>query len=109
MLESFLSDFSFIKETLDKEGDHNFFGRDFSFFSTEPILFYHSDKDAIVYVNSHFTKEFNYTVNDISNWKYSIYPLLSSEDQEPFRQAMKTLLEFDGGSPPDANYRLIAK
>ncbi len=109
MLESFLSDFSFIKETLDKEGDHNFFGRDFSFFSTEPILFYHSDKDAIVYMNSTFTKEFNYSVEDLSSWKYSIYPLLNNEDQEPFRQAMKALLESDGEYPPDANYRLIAK
>ncbi len=109
MLESFLSDFAFIKETLDKEGDHNFFGRDFSFFSTEPILFYHSDKDAIVYVNNHFTKEFNYTVDDISDWKYSIYPLLSSDDQESFRNAMKSLLEYDGESMPDASYRLIAK
>jgi hypothetical protein len=82
MLESFLSDFSFIKDTLDKEGDHNFFGRDFSFFSTEPILFYNSDKDVIVYVNSRFTDEFNYTVDDLAEWKYSIYPLLNAEDQE---------------------------
>ncbi len=109
MLESFLSDFSFIKETLDKEGDHNFFGRDFSFFSTEPILFYNSEKDVIVYANSHFTDEFNYTVDDLSDWKYSIYPLLSPDDQDAFRAAMKTLLEYDGESAPDTNYRLIGK
>ncbi|MES2328875.1 MAG: ATP-binding protein [Bacteroidota bacterium] len=109
MLESFLSDFSFIKDTLDKEGDHNFFGRDFSFFSTEPILFYHSDRDAIVYVNSRFTDEFNYTVEDLAEWKYSIYPLLNTDDHEDFRKEMKTLLEYDGESMPDANYRLVAK
>lgn len=109
MLESFLSDFSFIKDTLDKEGDHQFFGRDFSFFSTEPILFYNSDKDAIVYVNSRFTDEFNYTVDDLAEWKYSIYPLLNIDDQVEFRKAMKTLLEYDGEHIPDTNYRLIAK
>ncbi|MEO8172699.1 MAG: ATP-binding protein [Sediminibacterium sp.] len=109
MLESFLSDFSFIKDTLDKEGDHNFFGRDFSFFSTEPILFYNSEKDVIVYVNSRFTDEFNYTVEDLADWKYSIYPLLNTEDQQAFRKAIETLLEYDGEHMPDTNYRLIAK
>ncbi len=109
MLESFLSDFSFIKDTLDKEGNHNFFGREFSFFSTEPILFYNSEHDTIAYVNSRFTDEFNYTVDDIADWKYSIYPLLSNEHHAEFRQAMKTLLEYDGEHPPDTNYRLIAK
>jgi signal transduction histidine kinase len=109
MLESFLSDFSFIKDTLDKEGDHNFFGKDFSFFSTEPILFYNSDKDAIVYVNSRFTDEFNYTVEDLAAWKYSIYPLLNNEDQNAFREAMKNLLAEAGDHLPDTNYRLIAK
>ncbi|MES2372873.1 MAG: ATP-binding protein [Bacteroidota bacterium] len=109
MLESFLSDFSFIKDTLDKEGDHNFFGRNFSFFSTEPILFYNSDKDAIVYVNSQFTDEFNYTVEDLAEWKYSIYPLLNTEDQETFRNAIQTLLADDGRPMSDTNYRLIAK
>jgi PAS domain S-box-containing protein len=109
MLESFLSDFSFIKDTLDKEGDHNFFGRNFSFFSTGPILFYNSDRDAIVYVNSQFADEFNYTVDDLAEWKYSIYPLLNLEDQESFRKAIQTLMTYDGGQMPDANYRLIAK
>lgn len=110
MLESFLSDFSFIKETLDKEGDHNFFGRDFSFFSVEPILFYNSDKDAIVYMNSRFADEFNYTVDDLAEWKYSIYPLLSADDQEEFRLAMKTLTENEGNyHVPDATLRLVAK
>lgn len=109
MLESFLSDFSFIKETLDKENDQNFFGREFSFFSTEPVLFYLADKDRIVYVNSQFTKEFNYTVDDISQWKYSIYPLLSAGEQDSFIQAIKTLLENDDESAPDASYRLSAK
>jgi signal transduction histidine kinase len=109
MLESFLSDFSFIKDTLDKEGDHNFFGRDFSFFSAEPILFYNSDKDVIVYLNSRFTDEFNYTVEDLAEWKYSIYPLLNAGDQESFRKAIQTLVAYDGEHIPDTNYRLIAK
>ncbi len=109
MLESFLSDFSFIKNALDEEGEPNFFGKDFSFFSAEPILFYNSDKDVIVYVNSRFIDEFNYTVEDLAEWKYSIYPLLNDEDREIFRIAMKNLLEYDGAHLPDSNYRLIAK
>jgi signal transduction histidine kinase len=109
MLESFLSDFAFIKDTLDKEGDHNFFGRNFSFFSTQPILFYNSERDTVVYVNSNFTDEFNYTVDDLAEWKYSIYPLLNSADHDAFREAMKSLVEFDGASSPDATYKLITK
>ena len=111
MLESFLSDFSFIKESLDKEGDHDFFGKSFSFFSAEPILFYNSDKDVIVYMNSRFADEFNYTIEDLAEWKYSIYPLLCSDDQGAFKECMQCLL---GDTPEDnnfsnGNYRLIAK
>lgn len=111
MLESFLSDFSLIKETLDKEGSHDFFGKNFSFFSTEPILFYNSEKDAIVYMNSRFADEFNYTVEDLAEWKYSIYPLLSNEDQEEFRESMSGLLNAsdEGSNVVDGKYRLIAK
>lgn len=110
MLESFLSDFSFIKETLDKEGDHNFFGRNFSFFSIEPILFYNADRDAIVYMNSRFADEFCYTVDDLAEWKYSIYPLVGEDDREEFRLAMKTLVENEGDyHVPDATMRLVAK
>jgi PAS domain S-box-containing protein len=111
MLESFLSDFSFIKETLDKEGAHDFFGKNFSFFSAEPILFYNSERDAIVYMNSRFADEFNYTVEDLADWKYSIYPLLSGDDQEAFRECMRGLLDGieEGCNVVDGKYRLIAK
>lgn len=109
MLESFLSDFGLIKDTLDKEGDHSFFGKDFSFFSAEPILFYNSDKDVIVYMNSRFADEFNYTIDDLAEWKYSIYPLLNDEDQEPFKDAIKAVLEGKEYDVHDANYRLVGK
>ncbi len=110
MLESFLSDLAFIKETLDKDGDHNFFGKNFSFFSTGPILFYNSDKDTIIYMNSHFADELNYTVEDLAEWKYSIYPLLSAESQEGFREAMRSLLDSSNGeSTSDESFKLLAK
>lgn len=109
MLESFLSDFSYIKETLDKEGDHDFFGMNFSFFLTEPILFYNSEKDTIVYMNSNFIDEFNYSIEDLAEWKYSIYPLLNNEAQEEFRSAMKSVLNQEDIYIPDANYKLLAK
>ncbi len=109
MLESFLSDFALIKETLDKEGDHNFFGKDFSFFSAEPILFYHSDKDLIVYMNSRFADEFNYTIEDLAEKKYSIYPLLNHDDQESFKEAMNSVIDGKEYEVPDAHYRLVGK
>ena len=99
MLDSFLNDFSFIRDTFEKDGDHNFFGKDFSFFSADPILFYNNAKDVIVYANSMFTTEFNYTVEDLAEWKYSIFPLLNKEDQEPFRTALKNLLDGNDLSP----------
>ena len=64
MLDSFLSDFAEIKDTLGKEESPNFFGKNFSFFSAEPILFYNNEKDVIVYANSMFSNEFNYTINN---------------------------------------------
>src|SRR6187402_3176855 len=107
MLDSFVTGFTEIRDELNKEGDHNFFGKNFSFFSTEPILFYNSEKDVIVYANSMFSDEFNFTVEDLAEWKYSIYPLLSSENQESFRQAMKALLDGNENTHfPDASYRL---
>ncbi len=110
MLDSFLTDFNEIRDTLDKEGDHNFFGKNFSFFSAEPILFYNNEKDVIVYANSMFSNEFNYTVEDLAEWKYSIYPLLNKEDQAPFKEAMRALLDGDENTVcPDASYRLINK
>ena len=87
MLDSFLSDFNEIRDTLGKEGNHQFFGKNFSFFSAEPILFYNNEKDVIVYANSMFNTEFNYTINDLEDWKYSIYPLLNNEDQLLFKNA----------------------
>jgi PAS domain S-box-containing protein len=110
MLESFLTDFTDIRDTLNKDGDHTFFGKTFSFFSAEPILFYNNEKDVIVYANSLFREEFNYSVEDLAEWKYSIYPLLNKEDQEPFRNAMNMLLKGDENSLfPDATYRLVNK
>ncbi len=110
MLETFLADINDIRDTLSKEGDHNFFGKTFSFFSAEPILFYNNEKDVIVYANSMFSNEFNFTVEDLAEWKYSIYPLLNKDDQEPFREAMHQLLNGDGSNLlPDTSYRLINK
>jgi len=109
MLQSFLSDFSYIKETLDKEGDPEFFGMNFSFFLTEPILFYNSEKDIIIYMNSNFIEEFNYSIDDLAEWKYSIYPLLCNEAQEEFRSAMRIVLNQEDFSIPDTNYKLLAK
>ncbi|MCW3091570.1 MAG: domain S-box protein [Ferruginibacter sp.] len=109
MLDSFLTEFAEIRDTLSKDGDHNFFGKDFSFFSAEPILFYNNEKDVIVYANSMFSNEFNYSVNDLADWKYSIYPLLNKEDQEPFKNAMNALMNGDETVPQDATYRLVNK
>lgn len=110
MLDSFLSDFSLIKNTFDTEGDHNLFGKKFSFFSAEPIIFYNSETDVIVYANSMFSDEFNFTVEDLAEWKYSMYPLLNKEDQEPFKKAIDALLTWDESNPfPDATYRLVNK
>lgn len=110
MLDSFLTEFTEIRNELGKEGDHNFFGKNFSFFSAEPILFYNNEKDVIVYANSMFSNEFNFTVDDLADWKYSIYPLINQEDQEPFRMAMKAMMEGDeNAASPDASYRLINK
>ncbi len=110
MLDSFLTDFADIRDTLTKEGDHKFFGKNFSFFSAEPILFYNNEKDVIVYANSTFSNEFNFSVEDLAEWKYSIYPLINKEDQAPFKEAMKALLDGDENTVcPDASYRLINK
>ncbi len=110
MLDSLLNDFTVIRDTFDKEGDHNFFGKNFSFFSAEPILFYNNEKDVIVYANSMFTDEFNYTVEDLAEWKYSFFPLLNHEDQEPFKAAMKALINGDVTSvSPDGVYKLVGK
>ncbi len=110
MLDSFLTEFTEIRDELGKEGDHNFFGKNFSFFSAEPILFYNNEKDVIVYANSLFSSEFNFTVEDLADWKYSIYPLINKEDQAPFREAMKALLDGDDKTvSPDATYRLVNK
>ena len=110
MLNSFLSEFTEIIDALGKDGDHNFFGKNFSFFSAEPILFYNNEKDVIVYANSMFSNEFNYTVDDLAEWKYSILPLLNKEDQQPFKDAMQSLLDGDEDTIcPDASYRLVNK
>jgi len=110
MLDSFLTEFTEIRDELGKEGEHSFFGKNFSFFSAEPILFYNNEKDVIVYANNLFSNEFNFTVEDLADWKYSIYPLINKEDQAPFREAMKVLLAGNGDAIfPDATYRLVNK
>jgi len=110
MLDSFLTEFTQIRDELGKEGEHNFFGKNFSFFSAEPILFYNNEKDVIVYANSLFSNEFNFTVEDLADWKYSIYPLINKEDQAPFKEAMKALLDGDDNTVfPDATYRILNK
>ncbi|MEO5893319.1 MAG: ATP-binding protein [Ferruginibacter sp.] len=111
MLDSFVKGFTEIRDALDgDEADYNFFGKNFSFFSAEPILFYNTEKDVIVYANSMFSTEFNYTVEDLAEWKYSIYPLLNEDDHVPFKQAIKSLLEGDENTHfPDASYRLVNK
>src|SRR3954465_1652688 len=106
MLDSFVKGFTEIRDTLSRAGDHNFFGKDFSFFSAEPILFYNTEKEVIVYANSMFSNEFHYTVEDLAEWKYSIYPLLNEEDRTLFRDAIQALIA--GGEDavfPDASYR----
>jgi len=110
MLDSFLTEFAEIRDELGKDGEHNFFGKNFSFFSAEPILFYNNEKDVIVYANNMFNSEFNYSIEDLAEWKYSIYPLLNKEDQGAFREAMNALLEGnETNASPDASYRLINK
>lgn len=110
MLDSFLSDFSLIRDSLDGDGECTFFGKNFSFFSAEPILFYNAEKDLIVYANSMFADEFSCTVDDLAAAKYSVYPLINSEDHAAFREAMDL---FHSGNElaicPDNVYRLIGK
>lgn len=110
MLDSIVTDFSLIKESFDEDGDRPLFGKNFSFFSAEPILFYNNETDVIVYANSMFNNEFNYTVEDLAEWKYSFYPLLNKDDQEPFKEAMKELLnDSENTFFSDATYRLVNK
>ncbi len=110
MLDSLLNDFSYIRDTFDQEGDHNFFGKNFSFFAAEPILFYNNEKDVIVYANSMFTDELNYTIEDLAEWKYSFYPLLNKEDQVSFKAAMDALINGDDLTKmPDGVYKLVGK
>ncbi len=109
MLDSFIADLSLIKETLDKEEENNFFGRNFSLFAAEPTLFYDSEKEVIIYVNDQFAKELHYTLCDLSSWKYSIFPLLHIADQDLFRESLKTLFESKEEYLHDTGYRLIVK
>ncbi|MEJ7588056.1 MAG: ATP-binding protein [Ferruginibacter sp.] len=110
MLDSFLAGFTEIRDILSTDGEHTFFGKNFSFFSAEPILFYNTETDVIVYANSKFSHEFNYTVEDLAELKYSFYPLLDEEDHTPFKDAIQALLEGDDNAIfPDASYRLVNK
>ncbi|MBV9986259.1 MAG: PAS domain-containing protein [Chitinophagaceae bacterium] len=109
MLESFLSDFNLIRDTLDKQGDPVFFDREFSFFAADPVLFYDTLKDRIVYMNKRFAEEFRFSVENLAAFNYSIYPLLSAQDQEIFRSSMQRLSEPAGASLPDSTYQLISQ
>jgi signal transduction histidine kinase len=109
MLESYLSDFAFIKETLDKGGDPDFFGKDFSFYSNESVLFYNIDTDRIIYVNSRFADEFSYTPEDLSKNNFSIFPLLHTEDHAPFRDTILACVNNHKGNISSCEYRLQSK
>jgi signal transduction histidine kinase len=109
MLESFLSDFTFIKETFDKGGDPDFFGREFSFYSGEPILFYNLVTDRIIYMNARFAREFHYTAEDLARNKHSIFPLLDTEGHQPFRDMIGRCLENHDGDIESCEYRMQSK
>ncbi|NCI50533.1 PAS domain-containing protein [Sediminibacterium roseum] len=109
MLESFLSDFAFIKETLDKGGNPDFLGKHFSFYSTEPVLFYNLETDRIIYMNERFEDEFQYTVEDLAKNNYSIFPLLHSDDHQPFREKILECLKNNDGNVSGCEYRLQSK
>lgn len=109
MLESYLEDFALIKETLDKGGDSDFFGRDFSFFSTEPVLFYDYDRDRIVYMNRRFTDEFKYTDADLAKEHYSIFAIIHPDDREAFRENMTSCLDNVNGNIAGCEYRMRIK
>lgn len=109
MLESFLSDLSLIKDTLDKDGAHDFFGQEFSFFSSEPVLMYDLDQDQVIYMNRKFETEFQYTKADLEAKKYSVLALIQEDDRDKFQAILKTLKENNTAAIPDEEYRAIAK
>lgn len=110
MLDSFINDLTHIRGIIDKDSEPDFFGRDFSFFSLDPILFYNTKKNVIVYANGLFTDDFNFTAADLSAWNYSIYPLFYKDDQEPFKTLMRALTGANDYSPvPESVYRLVGK
>lgn len=109
MLESFLSDFAFIKETFDKGGDPDFFGNNFSFYSTEPVLFYNIETDRVIYMNERFEDEFHYTFDDLAKNKFSIFSLIHDEDHGPFRENILDCLKNHNGNVDGCEYRLLSK
>lgn len=109
MLDSYLSDFTFIKNALDKGGQPDFFGKDFSFFSTEPVLFYNHDTDNIAYINHRFADEFHYTVADLSKSNYSIYTLLHPDDHAAFHANMQTCVGKNSDGTEGCEYRFRIK
>lgn len=108
MLDSFLSDFHLIRDTLDKESDPSFFGKEFSFFDADPVLFYNAEADRIVYMNNRFVNEFKFSVSDLAKTNYSFYPLLSEEDKTYFRNAMARIAS-DPDPVDNGTYTIVAK
>lgn len=108
MLDSFLSDFHLIRDTLDKESDPSFFGKEFSLFEADPVIFYNAVDDRIVYMNEKFANEFKFSVGDLAKLNYSLYALLSHEDKTYFRKVMSGI----GANPDvvgDETFKLVSK
>lgn len=109
MLESYLEDFTLIKDTLDKGGAVDFLGKDFSFFSTEPVLFYDCDNDRITYMNRNFSDEFKFTIDDLADIQYSIFPLVHPEEVDAFRENLLNCLRNRDGKMTECEFRLQVK
>lgn len=93
MLESCLSELTYIKETLDNKTTPRFFDREFSFFSHEPALLYLAGADQVVYLNQCFTRQLGYAHRDIEKWGYSIKNLFCDDGAISFFAALKKIKE----------------
>jgi light-regulated signal transduction histidine kinase (bacteriophytochrome) len=81
MLENCLSEFVYIKNILDNETDPRFFDKEFSFFIDEPVLFYLAGSDRIIYINHSFTRQLDYTADDLNTGKYAIADLFCNQEE----------------------------
>jgi PAS domain S-box-containing protein len=82
---SIVSEIGSIKEALDKEPIPGLFGKDLSFFATEPTLLYLPGTDRIIYLNDRFTEVLGYTEQDLAVWQFSMVSLFPSNEWEAFR------------------------